>query len=133
MLNRFPHWIRPVLVHFIESLIDEPLRRAVGFDDAPKYVQNLVAGIFFVRKYVIRYLTLPRLLSGNQPYTVEPSGKITRSEYLFEPFYVKPTFWNSVKAKALGLPAPGPGYSPEGFRPTMIGPKRLLKREEAVE
>lgn len=128
MLNRTPNWMRPMAVCCIESLIDERLRRAVGFADAPTCIQYLVDGIFLVRKFVIRCLMLPRFSSGYHPYTVEQSGKITRSEYLFEPFYVKPTFWNKVKARLLGVPAPGPGYYPDGFCPHVIGPKKLLSK-----
>ena len=80
----------------------------------------------------MRYLLLPRI----SPLTFfsEPdptTGRVQLFDWLVEPHYVKPSFWNrwgpiSLVTRALGGHVPGSSgghFMPEGFVPEDLGPE----------
>ncbi|KAL1864123.1 hypothetical protein Daus18300_007903 [Diaporthe australafricana] len=86
-----------------------------------------------LRRLVLRFFCLPRL----KPlmYFSEPdpqTGRINHFDYLVDPFYNAPTFWNrwgpmALVFRMLGGKVPGAlGTFPEGFVPMDIGPKNRM-------
>ncbi len=73
-----------------------------------------------IRRLFMRYLALPRLTSI--VYISEPdpkTGRIQHYEYLLEPYYQSPTFWNrwgpiALLTRLLGDTSPGRNSSPRG-------------------
>lgn len=86
-----------------------------------------------LRRLFLRFFCLPRLkplryLSEPDPHT----GRVNHFDYLVDPYYNPPTFWNrwgpmALVFRMLGGKVPGAsGTFPEGFVPTDIGPKNRM-------
>jgi len=109
--------------------------------EPPAYYPSLVTKIFGVRKFVIRYLSLPRpaflavkALSEPDPIT----GLMHKNDYLVHPYYTKPTFWNRwgpigwfVYLSGGDVPGSKGGlYEPEGYKIEEVGPKNMKGKGE---
>jgi hypothetical protein len=98
---------------------------------------HLIHGIFDIRKFIIRYLCLPRpeLMRKNYIPSAPDSktGRYNSVEYLSFPWYVRPTFKNRWGPRALmtrmlrrRLPGDdGNKYAPDGYTFEEIGPDLL--------
>jgi hypothetical protein len=83
-----------------------------------------------VRKTILRYLMLPRLFPVVFFEEDEKSGRINHMDYLVDPWYVRPTFWNrwgplALITRSLGGKVPGHGgnkYNPQGYMFEDLGP-----------
>ena len=84
-----------------------------------------------VRKYFLRYLSLPRIFRLH--LTSEESskqGNFFMTDYDAAPWYVKPTLWNRYGpstwiSRLNGVPLPGDEgdkYFPQGYQISQIGP-----------
>jgi hypothetical protein len=93
-----------------------------------------------IRRFVVRYLMLPRL--SEVKYFSEPdpkSGRIRHLDYLVKPYYNPGTFWNrwgpeGLLTRLLGGHVPGSGgeeLKPEGFRFEDLGPAAAVGKGKA--
>lgn len=84
-----------------------------------------------IRRFIIRYLMLPRL--SDVVYFTEPdptTGRIQHLDYLVQPYYFNGTFWSrwgpqALLTRLLGGHVPGSGgdkLMPQGFLFEDIGP-----------
>jgi hypothetical protein len=93
-----------------------------------------------VRRFVLRYLCLPRL-TYVKPFTdPDPkSGRIQHLDYLVQPYYHAGTFWNrwgpeALLTRILGGHVPGSGGEkliPQGFLFEDIGPAAAMGKNKA--
>lgn len=88
----------------------------------------------------MRYLALPRF--SPKVYLSEPdpkTGRIQHYDYLVQPFYQSPTFWNrwgpiALYTRLVGGFVPGPSFIPEGYLFEEVGPKdQIRKGAEAMQ
>lgn len=124
----------------VSSCFLEPyVRRTMAVPDPPAWIESLVSFGFKIRAFTIRYLHLPKLRSIQQS-TMGANGRINRNLWLFEPWYVKETFWTRCRRR-LGLSGlhPGAEYKSEGYLPEELGPReyeqtsKLAVHEQARE
>ena len=94
--------------------------------DPPAYVEIIVDNFLRFRGLLIRHFYLP-CFKAEDIVAVGPDGRLIRTFYAFEPWYVRETFSTRLKKK-LGLswaPLPGPEYMTQGYLPEELGPKEF--------
>lgn len=120
-----PKPLRPVLSSIASALIDERTRVALGWR-APHWIYHIAVDVFFrVRASVLKHLFLPRFMPAIELPSPDPKdGRLYRTRYNFEPWYMPETFWTKLRRR-LGLfsaPIPGPGFKNDGYLPEELGP-----------
>lgn len=132
LLLSLPGWAKGVGFNAVKAVMDPRLRRAMMYDEPPAMYSRLVNGFLTLRKYVLRYLALPRpaFLRVRQIRDVsDAQGRRTLRFYDNFPYYVKPTLINRWGPGAwtswlTGRPLPGDErFMPEGFLTEKVGPK----------
>lgn len=104
------------------------------YDPPQRIYAALFSSAFAIRKFVMRYLALPRpSFMRITAFTDQPDehGRFYLTKWDAAPYYVKPTFWNrwgpvAWLTWALGKPVPGDAgdkYYPNGYDIPDIGPK----------
>jgi hypothetical protein len=137
MLSLYPNWMRSFIRKALISLIDERLRLAMGFEEAPLWMKRLTITIFKIRAFLLRHCTLPRIFpddKGQGPTSciMNKDGRYQRTGYLFEPWYVKETWFN--KLWPFSKKRPGPKYKSHGFKTEELGPEQFAgKGVEAMK
>ena len=126
MLSIYPHWMRSFVRKVLISLIDERLRLAMGFEEAPLWVKRLTTTTLKLRAFLLRHCTLPRIFpddrgQGPQSCILTKDGRYQRKGYTFEPWYVKETWFNQLCPFIMNRP--GPKYKSQGFKPEDLGPE----------
>jgi hypothetical protein len=132
LLLSVPSWAKGVGFDAVKAVMDHRLRKAMVYHDPPAICSALVIGSLTLRKYLLRYLALPRpaFLRVRQ-VNDEPDAEGRRTLKLYDnfPYYVRPTLMNRWGPGAwmswlMGRPLPGDeGYMPEGFLTENVGPK----------
>ena len=133
LLWNIPDALKPFGTKVVSALMDDRLRTAMMYEKPSQFYFTLLANMFTIRKYILRYFCLPR------PYVFryhllsdEPSKENTYFMKTWEahPWYVKPTLRNLFGPLAWiswlrGLPLPGDEgekYWPNGYKIEQVGP-----------
>ncbi|RAK99539.1 uncharacterized protein BO80DRAFT_359089 [Aspergillus ibericus CBS 121593] len=130
----FPAWVRGVAVGLATCVMDDRLREAMMYDVPPVPHQKIFAGIVAIRRFVLRYLALPRPeFLRLEVFSTAPNeeGRYYVRVWKGMPYYVQPTVWNRWGPAgwltwALGLPLPGDKgdtFYPQGFNLADLGPR----------
>ncbi|KAF7502870.1 hypothetical protein GJ744_004965 [Endocarpon pusillum] len=130
LLWKLPVSMKAVGKNLVAALLEDKLREAMLIEKPPATYYHLIHTFVSVRKFVLRYLSLPRIRRKNLPPIPTPSGRLHLRRYRVHPWYVKPTFKNrwSLSAWILwfqgeALPGDdGQRYCPEGFLSSEVGP-----------
>ncbi len=95
---------------------------------------SVTYSILAARRFILRYLTLPRIISFDEFNKKDPkTGKYSHNLYIVHPYYVKPTFINrwgptALMTRLLGGIVPGgkdgAKYHPDGYTMDEVGPNR---------
>jgi hypothetical protein len=106
------------------------------YDPPPPIYATIFSSLLNLRKFLLRYLALPRpYFLRHQVITEHPdpqTGAYYQTHWDADPYYVKPTIWNrwlspgAVVSRALGLPLPGDEgekYFPGGYEISDVGPR----------
>ncbi|KAF8544560.1 hypothetical protein BDD12DRAFT_815674 [Trichophaea hybrida] len=129
------------------SLLDQRLREGMKFGSPQPWAPVLVNSLVSVRRFVLRYLCLPR---SNPVLTVNEKPDPSTGRYYLrhadnEPWYVQPTWGNTWGvwgwvARIMGKPVAGQkGFGETGYQIESVGPVRFEKtgvekvRMEAME
>jgi hypothetical protein len=137
MLSLYPNCMRNFVRKALISLIDERLRLAMGFEEAPFWMKRLTTSIFNIRAFLLRHCALPRIYpddkgQGPSSCIMNKDGRYQRTSYILEPWYVKETWFN--KLCPFIKKRPGPKYRSQGFKVEELGPENLAgKGVEAME
>ncbi|KAL2001202.1 hypothetical protein VTN02DRAFT_2106 [Thermoascus thermophilus] len=140
---KLPNALKPLARHAIASILDERLRESLLIPEPPKAIQLAVKAAIESRRFMLRYLCLPRtyyrrhkLISERQ----EKNGRYYLLEYDSLPYYIKPTVFNrwgpfALLQRWLGLELPGDDgekYGPDGYVLEDLGPAWMfgVKRDE---
>ena len=137
---RLPAWAKPFAKKVVCVFMDERLRRAMMYEEPPKWLVGVVHALLRTRRWVLRYLALPRPEWMRVRFVSEEKtreGRYHAMKYDALPFYVEGTVWNRFGPGAwlgwlLGIPLPGSQggkYSPEGYRINEVGPSPSMGRE----
>ncbi|KAL8763411.1 MAG: hypothetical protein Q9184_000799 [Pyrenodesmia sp. 2 TL-2023] len=112
-----PKPLQPFGKRVVSAIMDDRLRTAM---------------IFSVRKFLLRYLSLPRPNFLRMVELEPPSqdGRIALRVWEGAPYYVRPTLWRrwgpeALASRLLGLPLPGDEgekYYPRGYMIPEVGP-----------
>jgi hypothetical protein len=125
-----PKWQRGFLKNVVSVFIEEKVRRAIGMDDPPRWVETLVFSGYHIRAFMIRNLFLPRFSPIDALPKRDPSdARLYKTAAGLEPWYIKDTFWNRwlVWLGSKGKRVPGPEFKSNGFLPEELGPLELEK------
>jgi hypothetical protein len=127
MLSFYPNCMQNFVRKALISLIDERLRIAMGFEKSPIWIKRLITTILNIRAFLL-HCTLPRIYpddngQGPTSCSMTEDGRYQRTNYIFEPWYVKET-WLS-KILPLIRKRPGPQYKSHGFKPEELGPEKF--------
>ncbi|KAL8671294.1 MAG: hypothetical protein Q9168_004196 [Polycauliona sp. 1 TL-2023] len=144
LLWGIPSVLKPFGSNLVSVLMDDRLRAAMIYPTPPDIYFHLVSFVFTVRKYVLRYLFLPRpyVLRVNALEEMNLDGRRSVSIWDAAPYYVKPTTWRrwgpgALLSRISGLPVPGDDgakYYPEGYKFPEVGPSIFRgKGEEAAK
>nr|QCL09086.1 DmxL5 [Cryptosporiopsis sp. 8999] len=128
-LRNIPKPLRNFGRNVASSLLEERVRLAVGLPGPPWWVSRLTKSFFSVRAWLLRNCFLPRLHKLDILVPPGPDGRIQRDRYLFEPWYVKDTTWNtwSTWLRTGGRLRPSPKYKSAGYLPEELGPVEFEK------
>lgn len=129
MLSLYPNFMKNFVRKALISLIDERLRLAMGFEEVPFWIKQLTKTIFNIRAFLIRHCTLPRIYpeeNGQGPTSciITNDGRYQRTNYIFEPWYVKQTWFNQTCPFI--QKRPGPQYRSQGFKAEELGPEKFF-------
>ncbi|KAL4964899.1 uncharacterized protein BDV14DRAFT_208971 [Aspergillus stella-maris] len=134
-MRSLPSFMRGFGRAIIASLLEKDVRAALGLSDPPSWVSTLVNGILYTRSYINATLLPPRLSPLSVTSNPDPvTGRIRRSKWAFEPWYVSESTWTSLLRKVLGLnlfmgrPVPGVEWESQGYLPEELGPKEFRGR-----
>lgn len=133
-----PKSFRETALKVITAIMSDRLRNAMVYDKPPPQYFWLVDLIFSTRRFVLRYLWLPRpsfLRVRNVVKTPdEKTGRLHATSYQAHPFYMKPGILNRwgleawmVRFMRGDVPGEkGDLYSPQGFTFEEVGPKSMV-------
>ncbi|KAB8231143.1 uncharacterized protein BDW43DRAFT_313225 [Aspergillus alliaceus] len=129
-----PAPLKPLIESIIVTKLEEHSRISMGFEKPGLVVTAFAKGILTMRKFILRYLSLPRpvpkavrvLSESPDPKT----GLYTWNLWIEHPWYVKPTFSHRWGPKALlvrlfgngAIPAANGSYKESGYDLRTIGP-----------
>ncbi|KAL8686601.1 MAG: hypothetical protein Q9224_005397, partial [Gallowayella concinna] len=126
LLWGLPGALKPFGARVVSVLMDDRLRTAMMYDKPSDFYFSLIASIFATRKFVLRYLSLPRpsFLRVKALEDLNSDGRYTVSFWEGAPYYVTPTMWRrwgpeAWASRLLGLPVPGDEgakYYPQGYK-----------------
>jgi hypothetical protein len=108
----------------------------------PTIYSQVIERVLVVRKYVLKYIALPRpsfLRYKSLEDHPDDQGRRAFVKYDADPFYVRPTLWNRWGPSAWlprlrGLPLPGDDgdtYHPGGYLIPEIGPDAFFGKGKA--
>jgi len=131
LLYNLPNSFKTFGLWMISSLAEDHVLRAIGLYRPPTIFRILLKMFWTLRRWVMRYLMLPR--STPRKYIEENSGskdKHQLTDYLIHPWYVNPTFSNRWGLRAYTnrvFERKNPGddgstFLPEGYRIDEVGP-----------
>lgn len=153
LLSAYPEFMRGPMNKILMVLVGERLRNIFGYADElssftnailtrgrsfeePGILETSITYTFLlVRKFVLRYLTLPRIFP--EQYISQPdavTGRIQHYKWLKDPWYAPATFWSrwgpeAWFRRAFGLKIAGVGgevMRPGGFLFEDIGPRNKM-------
>lgn len=142
LLFHVPKSYKAAGLKVVAALMPEILRKAMMYDTPPAGYFTFVKAVFGLRKFLLRYLSLPRpgFMRVNRSSEVDPkTGLVNSTYYQAHPFYVKPTLLNRYGPEAwitwaLGGDLPGDkgtAFSPEGYKIESVGPKYMYGKGKA--
>lgn len=134
LLYMVPKPLEHVGLYFVSFMMDDRLRRAMLYDPPPASYAKLFSSLLSIRRFVIRYLSLPRpYFLRYTTFSEEPDAndRIFITQWDAAPYYVEPTFWSrwgpvAWLTWAMGRPLPGDQgdkYYPRGYYTPDVGPK----------
>lgn len=132
LFMNLPATLNGIAMKAVSFIQGDRLRKAMMFPELSAPYMTAFKTILLARKYLLRYLALPRLELMRMDYLpVESnSGRYNMQEWVGHPWYIKPTFkrrWGpgALMTRFLGGKVPGDGgnrYLPQGFLVSEIGP-----------
>ncbi|KAE8548207.1 hypothetical protein EYB25_010001 [Talaromyces marneffei] len=135
-----PASLKPLVESIVITKLEEETRISMGFEKPGPLVTALARSILTARKFILRYLALPRPDSKRVRVLNEspdPStGLYTWNIWIEHPWYIKPTYKNRWGLKALfvrifgngALPSENDFYKESGYDLRAIGPAAQEKR-----
>ena len=139
LINTYPSFMKGVMTKAMSATLDERLREAILFEKAPASYTKFFKGFMELRRFLLRYLSLPRPWFMKNPFQTKEPDKNGR-RYILKwdttPTYVKPTLWNrwgpgAFTGMLLGIPRPGDKDTyPEGFQIKTTGPSVFAGKGE---
>lgn len=89
LLWAIPKWLRGFGLQVVSSLMDDRLRKSMMYAPSTPIVQQSLEGILALRKYIMRYLALPRpgFLEVKLISDPDEQGRIHKLVYDAEPWY----------------------------------------------
>ncbi|CAF1061896.1 unnamed protein product [Adineta steineri] len=127
-LSFYPDCMQKFARKVLISLIDERLRLSMGFEEVPHWIKQVTTRLLRIRAFLLRHCVLPRFYPTSRGQ-VTPScpmtkdGRYQRTGYIFEPWYMKETWFNTM------LPfirkQPSSKYKSHGFRTEELGPEKF--------
>lgn len=133
LLSAYPAFARPVGYQAVSVMLGERLRYAFGLPEPSIAAITLVHGALWMRKSVLRYLSLPRVFPVE--YLSDPdkkTGRMHKLRYLKEPWYNPSTIWTrwgpvAIVSRLAGVEVPGSAArKPEGLAFEDLGPKSKM-------
>ncbi|PKS08645.1 hypothetical protein jhhlp_005034 [Lomentospora prolificans] len=136
LLFNLPLATRGVAVQLVSALIAPNTRDAMHLPHPTKLNEQLLISFMALRRFFIKYFHLPRpswLEFSRITDDADPeTGNYHMVFYFSQPWYVKPTWWNTCGPGALftrllgGLvPANDAPFRPEGYKIEDLGPENL--------
>lgn len=129
-----PVLLRSFMEMVTSCFLQDYAREALGVPSPPEWLKTTVDGIFLFRAWLIRHLFLPRWRDADTGIRPAENGRLQRTFYTFEPWYVKETFWSKL-LRRLGIgnakKLPGPEFMSDGFLPEELGPTEFIEKSRA--
>lgn len=108
--------------------------RSHRYKKPPGFYFVFLSVVLGVRKFLLRYLFLPRVFPLEEMEEPSPDGRRALRLWEGAPYYVRPTFWRrwgpgAWGSRLVGLPVPGDEgekYYPQGYHLPDVGPKLML-------
>ncbi|KAB5578136.1 hypothetical protein GE09DRAFT_1088621 [Coniochaeta sp. 2T2.1] len=135
LLYHVPGFARGFVEEIVTVLMGDRVRDAFYYPEPSILAAWTAYTALLVRRFVLRYLWLPRLSSIKFFTDPDPkTGRIQHLDYLVQPYYSAPTFWTrwgpeGLLTRLLGGNLPGSGgdkLMPQGFLFEDIGPMATM-------
>ncbi|KAF2495919.1 hypothetical protein BU16DRAFT_508612 [Lophium mytilinum] len=134
LIYNLPGFLKGPAKRLVTTMMDERLRKAIKYPEAPAPYHITKNIILATRKFLLQNFFLPRpYFLRVVAFTEKPNstGRYESTTYETEPWYVPETFRNRWGLEAwvrwlAGRPIPGGGkYKPEGYHMHEVGPKKM--------
>jgi hypothetical protein len=131
MLTLYPNSMQNFARKTLISLVDERLRLSMGFEEVPHWLKRLTTTLFKIRAFLLLHCALPRIYPDYSGQCLEScpmtkDGRYQRTGYIFEPWYVKETWFDTM------LPfikkRPSSKYKSHGFKVEELGPEKFANK-----
>ncbi|KIW06506.1 uncharacterized protein PV09_02939 [Verruconis gallopava] len=128
-LRNLPKPLHGFMLGFAQSLMEPRCRRALGWPDPPAWIEWLVHNGLWFRGVLIRHFFLPRFTSPPKLPEKDAEGRMYRTVYAFEPWYMKTDPWTRFKVwlGSGGRLHAGGEWGSKGFTYDEVGPPELAK------
>jgi hypothetical protein len=122
-----PSWIHGTMKNIARSFMEDRVLEAIGWAPAPSWVKFMTDTFFKVRGFLILHLFLPRYHTL-ELFKANDDGRIYRSFYGFEPWYMKQDMWTRLTTwlGSGGRLNAGGKFGNKGYRPEEVGPPELV-------
>lgn len=129
-----PAFLRDFMENLTACFLESYAREALGVPSPPAWLQKTVDWIFLLRALLIKHFFLPRWSDADTGIRPAENGRLQRTFYIFEPWYVKETLWSKfLRRLSIGdrKKLPGPEFMSDGFLPEELGPIEFIEKSRA--
>ncbi|KAH8881709.1 hypothetical protein GQ53DRAFT_754156 [Thozetella sp. PMI_491] len=141
LLYLAPGFLKPFAEEAATALMEKRMREAFLYPEPRPVVTAIAHAGLWARKMFLRYLALPRIAPKIYLSTPDPkTGRINHYDYLVEPLYQEPTFWNrwgpmALFTRLMGGYVPGDTkFLPQGYLFEEVGPEAQFgKGKDAMQ
>lgn len=124
-----PSFLQGTAKNALISMLEERVRIALGYEKPSALTYFVVNAVLKTRGFLIRHFYLPRFSELDVLPKVDAQGRLHRTLWAFEPWYVNDSVWETVKAwfGTKGNILPGPLYRSSGSLVEEVGPTAFEK------
>lgn len=124
-----PAFMQNIAKNALISLLEDRVRIALGYEKQSAPITFLTSAVFKIRGFLIRHFYLPRFSELDVLPKIDKSNRLHRTLWAFEPWYVKASMWETLKAwiSTKGKVLPGPKYRSSGTLVEELGPAAYEK------
>ena len=107
-----PWFLKSFVRNAVISVMEDDVRVGMGLEKPPVWISRTIHGVFRTRQFIVRHMCLPRFSEIDVMPKIDENGRMYRTFWAFEPWYVMfPTDKWAVSRKLRNLSTWRMGYA----------------------